>query len=300
MANTFLTPQVIARQALANLYETTLMASLVWRDFDGDFAGQVGDTITIRKPPTFVANEYDRSQGITVQTATESGIPVVLNHFIDASFAVTSEEMTLTILDFNEQLLAPAMEAIVQKIDADLIALFNDITLEVGTGTGETWDDAKVLIAAGRVLNQSKVPMSERRAIVGPVTAAEWLKDDLMNRSDARGDTQGRLEASLGARMFGFDPFMSNHITTPPAVSGNSSTEVGAAFHRTAFALVTRPLALPRGAQNAAIAQYKSFGLRVVYDYDMDLKSDVVSIDMLYGTKTIDATRAVLIKGADI
>jgi len=35
-------------------------------------------------------------------------------------------------------------------------------------------------------------------------------------------------------------------------------------------------------------------------DYDIDKKQDVVSIDCLYGTKTLDPNRAVLIKGADV
>ncbi len=300
MANTFLTPSVIARAALATLYENTLMASLVYRDYEADFAGRVGDTITIRKPPTFVAQEYVRADGITVQDATETGIPMTLNHFADVSFAVTSEEMTLEIADFSDYLLAPAMEAIAQKIDRDLLTLRDDITNEVGTTAGELWDDPRALIAAGRVLNQNKVPMSQRYAVTGPVTSAEWLKDDLLNRADARGDTVGLREASIGARLFGFDAYMTNNMTVPAQTSGNSTTEVGVAFHRTAFALAFRPLALPRGAQNSAIASYKGFGLRVTYDYDMDLKSDVVSVDCLYGVKTIDPTRAVLIKGADV
>lgn len=300
MANTFLTPSIIARAALANLYENTLMASLVHRDWESEFAGRVGDTITIRKPPTFVAQEYVRADGITVQDATETGVTLTLNHFADVSFAVTSEEMTLEIADFSDYLLAPAMEAISQKIDRDLLTLRDDVTQEVGQTAGELWSDPKALIAAGRVLNQQKVPMTQRYAVAGPVQTAEWLKSDLMNRADARGDTVGLREASIGNRLFGFDPYMTNNISVPAQTSGNSTTEVGVAFHRTAFALAFRPLALPRGAQNAAIASYKGFGLRVIYDYDLDLKSDVVSVDCLYGVKTIDPTRAVLIKGADV
>jgi hypothetical protein len=85
----------------------------------------------------------------------------------------------------------------------------------------------------------------------------------------------------------------------PPQTSGNSKSEVGVAFHRTAFCLVTRPLVLPQGAANAVVANYKGFSLRVVMDYDIDLKQDVVSIDTLYGTKTLDANRAVLVKDVD-
>lgn len=309
MANTLLTPDIIARAALATLYETTVMSNLVYRDYEAEFQN-VGDTITIRKPTTFTAQEYNRTSGITVQNATENGVPLTLNHFADVSFAVTSEDLTLKIVDFAEQLLNPAMEAISQKIDRDIMALSADITQEVGVVGGTNpplpganeyaWDNPRVAIDAGRVLTQRNVPPTNRRLVVGPITAAQWLGDDLFNRADARGDTDGLREANLGRRVFGFDPYQTQNVTAQGTDPGDSSTEVGIAFHQTALALAFRPLALPRGAQNAAIANYKGFGLRVVYDYDINKKQDVVSIDCLYGTKVIDPNRAVLIKGADV
>jgi hypothetical protein len=306
--NQFLTPDIIARAALATLYETTVMSNLVYRDYESEFQN-VGDTITIRKPAVFTAQEYNRGDGINVQNATETGISLTLNHFADVSFAVTSEDLTLNILDFGAQLLNPAMEAISQKVDRDIMALANDITQEVGVVAGTNpplpgankyaWDNPRTAIDAGRVLTQRNVPSTNRRLVIGPITAAAWLGDDLFNRYDARGDTEGLQEASLGRRVFGFDPFQTQNVIQPSAASGASTTEVGIAFHQTALALAFRPLALPRGAQNAAIASYKGFGLRVVYDYDIDQKQDVVSIDCLYGTKVLDPNRAVLIKGAD-
>lgn len=303
MANTFLTAQVIAQQALANLYETTVMASLVHRDYEAEFARKQGDAITIRKPTTFVANEYNRAAGITVQDATENSVNMTLNHFADVSFAVTSEDMTLKIQDFDEQLLTPAMEAISQKIDRDILALRADIVQEVGVVAGDnewTWDNPRVAIDAGRILDTQKVPQTERRVAVGPNIAAKWLGDPLFHEADKRGSTEGLTEASLGRRVFGFDPYMTQNIAKPPQTTGNSTTEEGVAFHKSAFALAFRPLELPMGARDASISNYKGFGLRVVYDYDMDKKQMVVSVDCLYGTKTLDANRAVLIKGADV
>lgn len=312
MANTLLTPSVIAEQALATLYDTTVMAQLVHRDYEKEFARKVGDTITVRKPAVFVAQEFVRSTGIQVQDATETGFPVTLNHFADVSFAVTSEDMALKIEDFAAQLLDPAMEAISQKIDNDLLLLRNDITLSVGNvaenAAGEEyagyagaypWSDSRVLIQAGKVLTQKKVPTMNRRVVLGPETAARYKAEKVWRTANRRGSTEGLLEASLGDRVSGFDPYETQHVFVPsPQGAGISTTEVDVAFHETAFALVTRPLELPKGAVNAAVMNYKGFGLRVIYGYDMAKKQDVVSIDCLYGTKTLDANRAVLIKGA--
>ena len=288
MPNTFLTPDLIAREALATLYEQTVMAQLVHRDYSQEFNGAQGDTITIRKPAVFTAEEFDRQNGINVQTATEGSVAVTLDALLDVSFAVTAEDLTLEIEDFGEQLLNPAMEAHAQAIDDKVLTLRDDIVAQVGDGSSANdHDDPRVLIDARKVLNVAKVPMTQRRAVVGPETAAGWLDDALFHQADQSGSTEGLREASMGSRRFGFDPYEHNGITD----------DVGIAFHRTALALVTRTLALPRGAGEgrAATVGYQGFGLRVVYDYDIDLKQDVVSLDYLIGVKTLDPNRAVLI-----
>ncbi|MFM9675779.1 P22 phage major capsid protein family protein [Streptomyces brasiliscabiei] len=300
MANTFLTPEIIATRALATLYETTHMAQLVHRDYEADFQGRVGDTITVRRPATFTATEFDRSVGIVPQNATETGFPIVLDHLPDVSFVVTTEQLTLEVQDFGEQLLDPAMEAMAQKIDRDVLALRDDITQTAGAVAENTagedynypngaypWSDSRVLIEAGRMLDQQNVPPSERRVVVGPLTKSRWVAERTWREADKRGDTDGLREASFGGRVSGFDPYMTQNVTGP--------AEESVAFHKTAFALVTRTLEIPPGAQDATIMNYKGFALRVVYDYDIKYKQTVVSVDCLYGVKTLDADRAVLI-----
>lgn len=57
MANTFLTPDIIAKEALMVLENNLVMAGLVHRDYSPEFA-KVGDTITIRKPAKFIAKNF--------------------------------------------------------------------------------------------------------------------------------------------------------------------------------------------------------------------------------------------------
>lgn len=295
MANTLLTPSVIAKAALATLYQNTVMAQLVHRDYEQEFQAKVGSTVTIRKPATFTAQEF--TTAITVQNAVETGVPVTLNKHIDVSFQVTSADMALNIVDFSAQFVAPAVEALTQKIDRDLLTLKNQVAQEVGTAGATTsgvagtnsWDadNPRVTIDAGRVLDARNVPMSERYVVVGPTTKAQWLGDDLLSKANARGDTDGLRDASLGSKVYGFEPYMDQNI--------NESDEVNVAFHRTAFALVTRPLLLPQGAASAAYESYKGFGIRVVRDYNITSKAEVVSLDILYGVAVLDANRAVVI-----
>lgn len=302
MANTILTPTVIARRAIAILYRDTVLSQLVHRDYEDEFANKIGDTITIRKPQTFVANDFNRATGIVLQNYTETGIPMTLNKFKDVSFAITAEELTLKIDDFSGRFIQPAVAAIIQQLEADLLALRSSIPTYVGNVAGEMWNTPESLIAARRELSLRGVPITDRYAVVGSITSGEWLKNDLLKKANERGDTQGLREASLGNRLFSFDAYEHNGISLPPQTTGNPASEVSLAFHRDAIALAVRPLAVPMGvaAGQCAIANYNGLGIRVTYGYDITHKVDMVSLDILYGMTVVDAQRAVLIHAAPL
>ena len=277
MSNTILTPDIIAREALMVLRNNAVMANLVHRDYSDDFAA-VGDTITVRKPATFVANEYNGS--INVQDATESGVEVKIDKHLDVSFAVTSKEMSLDIADFSKQFLVPAMQAFADKVDKYLIGLEASATNRVPHAEGAI--APKDMIEARKHLTQNAAPLADRRFVVGATAEADLLNSELFVAADKVGDEGTALrEASLG-RKFGMDCYVDQNI-------GNADGYVPSiAFHKNAMALVTRPLALPQGAAKAAIVNYDGFGLRVVYGYDMNTKKDTVSIDMICGVKLLD------------
>ncbi|WP_032380960.1 P22 phage major capsid protein family protein [Rhodococcoides fascians] len=305
MANTLLTPSLIAKQALATLYENLVMVPLVYTDLSSEFTSQkAGNTINVRRPAVFEATEFDRSTGIELQNATESSIPVSLDHIADVSFAVTTEELTLDIVDFDSQLLEPAMKAIAQKIDRAILSLRNDITAEAGLASqaGFEWNKPEVLIEAGRQLDILNVPADARNAVTGPTTKAQWLNSDIIKHADKSNSTEALRKGSIGQDIFGFDAYQTQNVGQPKLVgaqvAGDPTTEVGIAFHETAFCFASAPLEIAPGSF-AAAENFKGLSIRVAYQYDINKKQTVVSLDTLYGVKTLDANRAVLIKGAD-
>jgi len=74
---------------------------------------------------------------------------------------------------------------------------------------------------------------------------------------------------------------------TNAVVTITDSHAANIAFHKNAFCMVTRQLALPMGNQNAQYIDYNGLALRVVMGYDMQSKSDIVSIDLLCGFKAL-------------
>ena len=106
MANTFLTPEVVAKEALMVLSSNLVMADLVHRDYADDFVA-VGDTVSIRKPAKFVAKNFTGTA--EAQDITEGSVSVKLDRFRDVTVAVTAKELSLDIADFSAQVVEPAM-----------------------------------------------------------------------------------------------------------------------------------------------------------------------------------------------
>lgn len=274
MANTFLTIDMIAKEALMILRKNAVMAGLVHRDYSKEYVAGVGDTITIRKPATFTVKDFVESTGITVQDATEEKQTVKMDKFYDVSFAVTSKDLTMNISDFSAQLLVPAMMAFRDKIDAEIIKVAETATHTVTHAEGLI--APADVISARKLLNDGATPLSMRSLVVGTQAEADLLSSELFVSADKVGDTEGLKEASLG-RKFGFDTYVDQNV-------GKKSL----AFHKNALAFVTRPLALPQGNKESAIVNYDGFGLRVVKDYDINKKKDIISIDMVCGVALLN------------
>jgi hypothetical protein len=120
MQNHFLPPEVVANEALMCLTGNLVMADLVHRDYADEFVS-VGDTVSIRKPAKFVAKNF--LGNTEAQDITEGSVSVKLDRFRDVTVAVSSKQMSLDIADFSAQVVEPAMQAIAQAIDEDILAL---------------------------------------------------------------------------------------------------------------------------------------------------------------------------------
>lgn len=67
-------------------------------------------------------------------------------------------------------------------------------------------------------------------------------------------------------------------------VIGSHTANLG--FHENAFAFVTRPLVAPAGVESY-VTSYNGITMRVVRGYDMKYKKEMLSMDVLYGYKTM-------------
>lgn len=299
MANAFVTPEKVAQRAIAHLYENSVMLPLVYQDYSQEFSGAQGDTVNIRKPAVLNASLFDEATGIQLQDITEQSTPITLDKIADISVPVTSKQFTLDIESFERQVVVPAAKGLAQFIDLQLLAMRSQITQVVGTTTGREWDAPEVLIDADKTLNLANVPFGDRKAVIGPDARAHWLDNPIIKNADTSGSTAALREGSVGRNLFGFETFMTQNVGQPAATpaSGQPTTEVGLAFHDSAFAFVSVPLELPDDNGWAAVETYEGLSVRTVKRYDITRKRTVISFDVLFGTKVLDPNRAVLLRG---
>jgi hypothetical protein len=293
MANTYILPSLIAKTALATLHHSMVLANLVWRDFDADFTGQQGDTVTIRKPATFTAEEFNRAAGITLQAITESSTDISIDTIANVSVPVTDEEMTLDIADFKTQVLNGMVVAIAEKIDGDLAELLVDTANGVGgggvaSGVSEPTDAYRTALAK---LGRSKIPLTDRYAVLSPEAHADVLGEDKLIKVNESGSSNALRQAIIGD-LLAFVNYTSGVLGAGPGDRGQAD---GVAFHKQAVALVVRPLNTPKGLAASQVARedFNGLSMRVVYSYNNNKKQDEVSVDVLYGKKALRPEAAI-------
>ena len=82
---------------------------------------KVGDTITVRKPAKFVAKNFIGE--VEEQDISEGSVDVKMDRYRDVTVNVSSKEMTLDIKDFSKQVIEPALTAIAEAVDIDLLTV---------------------------------------------------------------------------------------------------------------------------------------------------------------------------------
>jgi hypothetical protein len=224
MANTLITPTMVTRESLRVLHQKLNFISNVTRDYDDRFAqdgAKIGDTVKIRNP-----NQYTVSTGAALSaqdtTETTTDLRITTQKHVDLSF--TSQDLTLSIDEFSERYIEPAMSVLGANIEADALSMFKDVYQQVNNqGSAATF--AKFL-AGRKKLVDALAPVNDRCVILNTqdnVDMVDALKG-LFN--DQKSLSKQYREGMLG-RTAGFD-FYENTLLpafTPGGWNGSYTTD---------------------------------------------------------------------------
>lgn len=289
MANTLWTPEQAARSTLAALRWLTTLPRTVRQDFSTEFVAGRGQTINVRKPISAgEAHTYGPTQraartAITFNELTETWVPVVMDTQVYNAIRLPDDFATFNLESLERQVLVPQAESVVDELAAPLIDEMEAIPTAAGLEIADSGANALAVVTkARRILNARKVPFADRYLAVGSGVAERLLNLDQLTKVNEAG-TDGSLREGIIGRLRGFT------VIEDPALED----DFGVAYHRDAFAHVTRPSRQPEGAAKSATVAQDGFALRWIQHYNPLQLEDQSVVDTFVGATTLDAERAV-------
>src|SRR3954463_254113 len=129
--------KLVAADALPALMGNFVMGNLVNRDYEPVLAN-AGDAVNVAIPPALTANNI--AEGGTVQTQNPNlgNAQIVLNTHAESTFQIPDVTKVLAVPDLLRIYMEPAVAAIAQKIESDLLSLYAGFTANAAVGTAGT------------------------------------------------------------------------------------------------------------------------------------------------------------------
>lgn len=223
MANSILTVDVIAKEALMILDNNLVMSKLVHRAHESEFGNAMngyesGDTIRIKRPTDFTVRDGATSSN---QDIVEGSVSLVVDKQKGIDFGFTSKELTLNIGELSERVIKPAMVQLANQIDGDLMALYKYVPSWVGTA-GQTVNSFSDFSKGPERLDEYAVPLDGRAAVLSP--ADHWAllgsQTALYIQDAAKGAYRNGSLGMIG----GVDTYMSQNV--PTHIVGSDVTTV--------------------------------------------------------------------------
>jgi len=285
--------KLVAADALPALVGNLVMGNLVNRDYE-PVLGQAGDTVNVPIPPTMAANNI--LEGGTVQTQNPSlgNAQIVLNTHVEATFQIPDVTKVLAVPDLMKVYMQPAVAALAERIEFDLLNLYAGFTANTPVGTAGTTITEATIDAAETALFLAKAPPHEQKYIVVDAAAySAWRQIPRFSEFQTAGDAGLRaiVEGTIG-KVKDFFVFRSQLV--PKTGSSPVSTH-NLAFTRNAIGLVVRrlPRPLPGTGAIAEYAELGNFGMRVLMSYQPNTLAQQFTVDVLYGCGVLRNTSGV-------
>jgi hypothetical protein len=227
MANTFITPSMVDRDASLALRDEMLIANLCTRSTEARFATKVGDTVSVKIPPDLgVADEFVSSTAASNVTETE--VEVVLEKHFYKRVDLTSNELTLEVDDFNALVTVPCVKSIVRGIEVYGIekAVGGFARNLVGTAGTNPSTHAHI-IAAEKQIFDNRGDVSNLVSIITSTSHAAFSQLDIFTSAEFGTDRPAALANGTLGRVAGISMFRSPNASTFTRASAAAEAALG-------------------------------------------------------------------------
>lgn len=256
--------KLVACDAMPMLIGNLIMGNLVARDFE-PIPAQVGDVVNVPVPMLGTS-------------------PIELTARAEATFLVPDITKVLAVPDLLALYMQPAVVALAEKIETDLLALYSQFTAHTPAGSAGIPITEMSVEDTDAALFQAKVSASQPKYLV--VDARSYSVMRQMPRFSEYG-TAG--EAGLRSLVDGpigkirdFFVFRSRFVAK---TGSNPVSTHNLAFTRSAIGLVVRrlPQPLPGTGVIPEYAELGNFGMQVTMAYQPNTLAQQFTLAVLYG-----------------
>jgi hypothetical protein len=252
---------MITKEALRILENNLSFTKRINRQYDDKFAiegAKIGYVVNARKPVRYVVTT---GQALSLQDATETQVPVALTTQDHVDFQFSSADLALSVDEFKDRFLQPAVAALANKIDYNGLQLYSTIWNLVGT-PGTTPTQLLTYLLAGVALDNNAAPMDEQRSVVITPKMQAYIVDALKGLfQQSTAIAQQYVKGTMG-RASGFEWAMDQNCPT-----------------HTVGAFTGTPLMSAAGTEGATTVATDGWGATIT---GLLKRGDVFTIDDVY------------------
>lgn len=288
--------KLVAVDALPALMGNLVLGNLVNRDFEPTLAS-AGDTVNVPIPPTLTANNIAEGGSVVAQSPNLGNAQIVLNTHAEATFQIPDVTKVLAVPDLLQLYMQPAVVALAEKIESDILSMYSQFTANTPVGTGGTALTEAAVDAAETALFQAKVPAASPKYLVVDGNAYSALRQ-IPRFSEFRTAGEAGLRALIDGSVGKIKDFYVFRSQFVPKTGSSPVTTNNLAFTKNAIGLVVRrlPQPLPGTGAIAEYAELGNFGMRVIMSYQPNTLAQQFTVDVLYGCAVLRNNHGVQVR----
>ena len=229
MANTLITPSVIAKEALVQLDNNLVMGNNVHREYKKEFVKK-GNSVSIRRPVKFTTTD---GATLSKQDVEEANDSITIDQRKHVGWEFSTQDLTLTVEEYSKRYIQPAMITLANTMDRSLTNLYSSVWNHVGT-PGSTPSSFANLALAPQRLDEMAVSSHMRKAVLNP--AAGWSIAGAQTGLYMQGKASTAYEEAQLGRIAGMDTYSTQNVASHTVGVATGTPLVNGASQNTTYA----------------------------------------------------------------
>lgn len=217
--NQFITTALVANTALAEFAVAAPWLNTASRLYEKDFTSsgyQVGDTIQVRRQNNFIVGDGSVATPQAIINTVEN---LTIAHQYHTMIEYTIKDLTLSIGDFTQEFIQPAIQNIIGQMEIDIgLAAEQQLYYYVGTAGTPINSFLSVDVAGTKMLEQG-ISIGKDTYLAMSLRDASALKSALLNNFTPMFNEDIVRESAIGHLSY-FDLFQSQNIAQHIAGAG--------------------------------------------------------------------------------